>query len=113
MKIAILPLRERLKKLKSGYPAHAEFVPCAIWAFSNLPMSTYLGGFDMEMTALADSLGIPQDELGDYTYKEVACFLMELKDSAEYGELYPDAVIYFTAPLRNFWRKRSELLAKS
>lgn len=113
MKISILPLRERLKKIKSGYPAHAEFVPCAIWAFSNLSMSTYLGGFDLETTALAEILGIPKDELGDYTYKEVACFLMELKDSAEYGELYLDAVIYFTAPLRYFWHKRSELLGKS
>ena len=103
-----LPLTERLQNLKDGYPAHPEYVPCAIWSFADVPMSAYLANFDLEMTALADIFGVPKDEFEDYTYKKVACELVELRDSAEYGEMFHDAVTYFSAPIRNFWRTRRE-----
>lgn len=108
-----LPLSERLKNLKDGYPAHAEFVPCAIWSFANMPMGAYLDGFDMEMTALAESLGIPKDELASCTYKDIACQMMELKESPLYADLFPNAVTYLTAPIRNFWHIRREYAGKS
>ena len=85
MEVKKLPMAERLQKLKDGYPAHAEFVPCAIWSFANTPMSAYLDGFDTEMTALAESLGILKDELAACTFKEIACQLMELKESPLFG----------------------------
>lgn len=111
MEVKILTLTERLCKLKEGYPAHPEFVPCAIWSFADVPMSAYLDGFDLEMTALAEMLGIPKAEFATYIVKDVACQLMELKDSAEYGEMSHDAVTYFSAPIRYFWRTRREQAA--
>ena len=101
-----MPLAERLGRLKKGYPAHPEFVPCAIWSFANIPVSAYLANYDMEMTALAEILGIPKDEFGAYTYKEVASELMELRESAEYGEFFGEAVLHLTAPIRFFWQAR-------
>lgn len=108
MEVKKLSMAERLGKLAEGYPAHAEFPPCAIWSFANIPMSAYLDRFDIEMTALAEILGIPKSEFATYTYKEVACELVELRESAEYGDLFPDAVVYFTAPIRYFWYARRE-----
>lgn len=108
MEVKKLSMAERLGKLAEGYPAHAEFPPCAIWSFADVPMSAYLDRFDMEMTALAEILGIPKSEFAAYTYKEVACELVELRESAEYGDLFPDAVVYFAAPIRYFWHARRE-----
>lgn len=112
MEVKKLPMAERLGKLAAGYPAHAEFPPCAIWSFANTRMSAYLSGFDTEMTALAEILGIPEDELENYTYKEVACELMELRDSSEYGEFFGKAVLHLTAPIRFFWNARKTRLEK-
>lgn len=113
MEVKKLPIAERLQKIKDGYPAHAEFVPCAIWSFANMPMSAYLDGFDMEMTALAESLGIPMDEFVTSTYKEITCQLVELKESPLYGDLFPDAVIHLMAPIRHFWHTRRDYIGKS
>lgn len=107
-KVKKLPLTERLQNLKDGYPAHPEYVPCAIWSFADVPMSAYLDHYDMEMTALAEIIGIPKQEFLTYTIKDVACQLVELKDSVEYGDMFPDAVTYFSAPIRYFWRTRRE-----
>lgn len=112
MEVKKLSMAERLGKLAEGYPAHAEFVPCAIWSFGNTPMSAYLDGFDTEMTALAEILGIPADEFAACTYKEIACELMELRDSDEHGELFGEAVLYLTAPIRFFWNARKTRLEK-
>lgn len=101
-------LKERVSRLKEGYPAHPEYVPCAIWSFAGVPMSAYLDGFDLEMTALAEILGVQKQEFMTYTVKDVACQLVELKDSAEYGDMFSDAVTYFAAPIRYFWRTRRE-----
>ena len=108
MEVKKLTLTERLCKLKEGYPAHPEFVPCAIWSFASVPMSAYLDGFDLEMTALAEMLGIPKAEFATYTVKDVACQLVELRDSAEYGDMFPDEVTYFAAPIRCFWHIRRD-----
>lgn len=113
MGIQKVPLSERLKNLKDGYPAHAEFVPCAIWSFANRPMGAYLDGYDMEMTALADSLGIPKSELASCTYKDIACQMVELKESPLYGDLFPDAVTFLTAPIRHFWHTRRDYAGQS
>ena len=112
MEVKKLPMAERLRKLAAGYPAHAEFPPCAIWSFANTPMSAYLAGFDTELTALAEILGIWPEEFENYTYKEVACELMELRDSAECGEFFGEAVLNLTAPIRFFWNARKTRLEK-
>lgn len=107
-----LPIKERLGKLAAGYPAHAEFPQCAIWSFANIPMSAYLAGFDAETTALAEILGIPKDEFENYTYKEVACELTELRDSAEYEDFFGEAMLHLTAPIRHYWNTRKNRLEK-
>lgn len=112
-KVKKLPLTERLQNLKDGYPAHPEYVPCAIWSFADVPMSAYLANFDLEMTALADIFGVPKDEFEDYTYKKVACELVELRDSAEYGEFYGEALLHLTAPIRFFWQARRPRIEKA
>ena len=106
-------LKERVFRLRDGYPAHTEYVPCAIWSFANMPMSAYLDGFDTEMMALAESLGIPMDEFATCTYKEIACQLMELKESPLYGDLFPNAIIHLMAPIRHFWHTRRDYVGKS
>lgn len=113
MEVEKLSMAERLRKLKDGYPAHTEFVSCAIWSFGDIPMSAYLDGFDTEMTALAESLGIPMDEFATCTYKEIACQLVELKESPLYGDLFPDAVIFLMAPIRHFWHTRRDYVGKT
>lgn len=112
MEVEKLSMAERLQKIKDGYPAHVEFPPCAIWSFANTPMSAYLDGFDTEMTALAEILGIFPEEFENYTYKEVAHELMELRDSGEDGELFGEAVLHLTAPIRFFWNARKSRLEK-
>ena len=113
MVVARTTLKERVSRLNKGYPAHPEFPPCAIWSFANIPMSAYLTNYDLEMTALAEILGVPKDEFGDYTYKQVASELMELRDSAEYGEFFEEAVLHFTAPIRFFWQARRPKIEKT
>lgn len=113
MEVKKLSMAERLGKLAEGYPAHAEFPPCAIWSFANTPMSAYLANYDLEMTALAEIFCVPKEEFGDYTYREVACELVELRESAEYGEFYGEAVLHLTAPIRLFWQTRRTRIGKS
>lgn len=113
MEVKKLSMAERLGKLAEGYPAHAEFPPCAIWSFANIPMSAYLDRFDIEMTALAEILGIPKSEFATYTYKEVACELVELRESAEYGEFFGEALLHLTAPIRFFWQARRPRIEKA
>lgn len=106
MEVKKLSMAERLGKLAEGYPAHAEFPSCAIWSFASIPMSAYLAGYDLNLTALAEIFGVPKEEFGDYTYREVACELVELRESAEYGEFFGEALLHLTAPIRFFWNAR-------
>ena len=108
MYISLQPLSVRMKNLVKGYPAHAEFVPCVIRSFANLPMSTYLQGYAQEKEKLSMLLGMDAEDIDAMTYLDIACLIYEVKEQGDYEDIVEEATMILAAPFLYYWQRRKE-----
>lgn len=108
MNIAIQPLYARLKNLAKGYPAHAEYVPCVIRSFANLPMATYLHGLEQEKEKLSSLLGMMAEDIDAMTYLDIACLIFEIYEQRTHEEIAGEAAMILATPFLHYWQRRKE-----
>ena len=108
MFISPQPLSSRLKNLTKGYPAHAEYVPCVIRSFANLPMSVFLQGYEQDKETLSMLLGMDAEDIDAMTYMDIACLIYEVKEQGDYEDIVEEATGILAAPFLHFWKRRKE-----
>ena len=101
-------LSARLKNLANGYPAHAEYVPCVIRSFANLPMSTFLQGYEQDKEKLSTLHGMDPEDIDVMTYTDIACLIYEVKEQDYYEKIVEEATEILAAPFLFFWKRRKE-----
>lgn len=106
-----LSLSVRLERLRTGYPAHEEFVPCAIRSFSATPMSAYFAGFPTEKQRLAELLCM--DDIDTIPYKEIAYMIYDMRTDPNNEEDAAEAALLLAAPIVHFWRTRKDRNGKA
>ena len=113
MYISTQPLSVRLKNLAKGYPAHAEYVPCVIRSFANLPMSVFLQGYEQDKEKLLMLLGMDTEDIDTMTYMDIACLIYEVKEQGDYDEIVEEATGILAAPFLHYWKRRKEQNGKT
>lgn len=101
-----LSLSTRLERLRTGYPAHDEYVPCAIRSFAATPMSAYFAGFHTEKERLAELLR--RDNIDTIPYKDIAYMIYNMYSDKNNQEKYNEAALLLAAPIVHFWRTRKD-----
>lgn len=101
-----LSLSVRLERLRTGYPAHDEFVPCTIRSFSATPMAAYFAGFPTEKKRLAELLCM--DDIDTIPYKEIAYMIYDMRTDPNNEEDAAEATLLLAAPIVHFWRTRKD-----
>lgn len=99
-------LSTRLERLRTGYPAHEEFVPCAIHSFATAPMSAYFAGFPAEKQRLTELLCM--DDIETIPYKEIAYMIYDMRTDPNNEEDAAEAALLLAAPIVHFWRARKD-----
>lgn len=97
-------LSTRLERLRTGYTAHEEFVPCAIRSFADTLMLNYFSGFTTEKERLAELLCM--ESIDDIPYKEIAYMIYDMRTDPNNEEDTAEAALLLAAPIIHFWRTR-------
>lgn len=101
-----LSLSVRLERLRTGYPAHDEYVPCAIRSFSDTLMLNFFAGFPTEKQRLAELLCM--DDIDTIPYKEIAYMIYDMRTDPNNEEDAAEAALLLAAPIVHFWRTRKD-----
>ena len=103
-----IPLSERFSRLKSGYPAFPEFVPCAIRAMAEIPLSDYLHAFPDKLERLQEILGLAPEETAQMPYREAAKRIDRLWRVQRNRALLGEALDAMASPIRKCYKDRSQ-----
>lgn len=112
MKTEIIPLADRLARLRDGQAAHPEYDGAVIWAMARMPIMAYLGGYDIFCDFQAVT-GTREDLSYQVTARAIA-------DQVRHHELTPEgvteAVNFLAAPVMRideaYYRKDARLLPR-
>ena len=72
-----LPLAERLGRIKAGRTAHDEYVPSLIDAVKTAKITAYLDGYDAELRHVQARMGLSDDSLRRWTYRDMAAHIAD------------------------------------
>lgn len=120
MKVNQISLKERISRISSGYPSDPDFVVSAIESMAQIPLYTYLNGFDKQRDRLRLLLGIRKGKEKEATYQDAAyrIYLMYLlpeafqrktgilESPAELQKMAHEAVDILALPLQKCYEER-------
>lgn len=108
-----ISLPDRLSRIKSGYPAFPEFVPCAIRSMAEVPLPDYLHAFPDKLERLREILGLAPEETAHMPYREAAKRIDQLWRVQRDRALLGEALDAMAAPIRKCYKERSQAYANA
>ena len=95
MKIAKLPLADRLGRLANDQPAYPEWAAAIVQRIAGMPITSYMAGCPAELDQLKELLGLTPEQVSGMTYSDMAAHI-----SKWYTSYSADAPQRYAAALR-------------
>lgn len=107
MPYAKIPLKKQLNKIAKGLCVHPEYMPSAIRAWADIPISTYLGA-ESRRRDFRRLLGITEEEEGNMTYSEAVSRIGPWFDDGRSVSRAHQALRLLAEPLHEAYQKWEE-----
>lgn len=111
MSVNKIPMKERLKRLQTGYASDPEFIISSIRAMADIPVRVYLISFPAEQQRLWELLNISEQKQETITYKKAAKYIKTIWLSQPNEIIAAEVIYQLAALLRKCYEERKTAYA--
>ena len=92
-------LETRLKQIEEGLPGDIDVLVVQVKRLENMPIRSYMAGFPAETQTLKCYLKLSEEEVTDFTYREIVELVTEYYHNSETHEIGKLAMQTLAKPL--------------